>query len=154
MQMFCLPQRGKHCPRNEPPGSWKSGRQPSRAHLGGTEGSGSHVCVLSCFSRVRLFATSWTVCSRPGSSVHGIFWARILEWVATSPLGHLPNPGIEPMSSASPVSQANSLPLSRLGSQMEAMGAINARVTAFDSDHIGSGYYEERVSKDPSWWWQ
>ena len=22
-------------------------------------------------------------CSLPGSSVHGIFWARILEWVAT-----------------------------------------------------------------------
>ena len=31
---------------------------------------------------VRLFATSWTVCSPPGSSVHGILQARILEWVA------------------------------------------------------------------------
>ena len=40
------------------------------------------------------------------------------------PLGHLPNPGIEPMSSASPALQANSLPLSHLGSQIEAMGAI------------------------------
>ena len=36
---------------------------------------------LSC---VRLFATSWTVCSLPGSSVHEIFQARILEWVAIS----------------------------------------------------------------------
>ena len=35
-------------------------------------------CVLSCFSRVRLCATLWTV----GSSVHGILQARILEWVA------------------------------------------------------------------------
>ena len=33
--------------------------------------------------------------SLPGSSVHGILQARILEWVATSPRG-LPNPGIEP----------------------------------------------------------
>ena len=36
------------------------------------------VCVLSHFSRIRLFATPWTV----GSSVHGILQARILEWVA------------------------------------------------------------------------
>ena len=36
---------------------------------------------LSRFSRVRLFAIP---CSPPGSSVHGILWARILEWVAFS----------------------------------------------------------------------
>ena len=39
------------------------------------------MCVLSCFSRVQLFATLWT--SQLGSSVHGISQARILEWVAT-----------------------------------------------------------------------
>ena len=32
----------------------------------------------------RLCAASWTVWSPPGSSVHGIFQARILEWVAIS----------------------------------------------------------------------
>ena len=37
--------------------------------------------VLSHFSRVRLCATPWTVCSLPGSSVHKILQARILEWV-------------------------------------------------------------------------
>ena len=37
------------------------------------------VCVLSLFSRVRLFATPWTITS--SSSVHGILQARILEWV-------------------------------------------------------------------------
>ena len=37
--------------------------------------------MLSC---VRLFVTPWTVCSPPGSSVHGIFQARILEWGAIS----------------------------------------------------------------------
>ena len=35
-------------------------------------------------------------CSPPGSSVHGILQARILEWVASPPPGDLPNPGIEP----------------------------------------------------------
>ena len=34
--------------------------------------------MLSCFSHVRLFATPWTV-ALPGSSVHGILQARMLE---------------------------------------------------------------------------
>ena len=34
--------------------------------------------------RVWLFVTPWTACSPPGTSVHGIFQARILEWVAIS----------------------------------------------------------------------
>ena len=38
------------------------------------------VCVL-VLSHVWLCATPWT-CSLPGSSVHGLLWARILEWVA------------------------------------------------------------------------
>ena len=39
-------------------------------------------------------------CSPPGSSVHGIFQARILEWVAISSPGDLSNPGMESMSLA------------------------------------------------------
>ena len=39
-------------------------------------------------------------CSPPGSSVHGILQTRILEWVAFSSPGDLPNPGIEPRSPA------------------------------------------------------
>ena len=35
-------------------------------------------------------------CSPPGSSVHGILQARILEWVACPPPRDLSNPGIEP----------------------------------------------------------
>ena len=46
------------------------------------------------------------VYSPPGSSVHGILQARILEWVAIPFSGDLPNPGIEP---GSPALQANSL---------------------------------------------
>ena len=36
--------------------------------------------------------------SLPGSSVHRILQARILEWVACSPLGDLPILGIKPAS--------------------------------------------------------
>ena len=39
-----------------------------------------HMCVLSCFSHVRFFATPWTVAA--GLSVHGVLQARILEWIA------------------------------------------------------------------------
>ena len=61
--------------------------------------------VLSCSSRVWLFATPWTV-SLPASSAHEIHRARILEWVAVFTPGDLPNPGIEPVS---PALQADSL---------------------------------------------
>ena len=39
-------------------------------------------------------------CGLPGSSVHGILQARILEWDAISFSRDLPDPGIEPASSA------------------------------------------------------
>ena len=45
--------------------------------------------------------------SLPGFSIHGIFQVRILEWVAISFSGDLPNPGIE---TGSPALQADSLP--------------------------------------------
>ena len=46
-------------------------------------------------------------CSLPGSSVRGIFQARVLEWVSMSFSGDLPDPGIEP---GSPALQADALP--------------------------------------------
>ena len=51
--------------------------------------------------------------SPPGSSVHGILQARVLEWVPISSSGNLPDPGIEPVSSAW---QADSFPLNHQGS--------------------------------------
>ena len=39
-------------------------------------------------------------CSLSGSSIYGIFQARILEWVAISFSRDIPNPGIEPGSPA------------------------------------------------------
>ena len=50
-------------------------------------------------------------CSLPGSSVHGILQARILERVAFPPPGDLPHPGIEPASPVPPALQVDSLPL-------------------------------------------
>ena len=46
-------------------------------------------------------------CSLPGSSIHGIFQARVLEWGAISFSGDLPDLGIEP---GSPALQADALP--------------------------------------------
>ena len=55
-------------------------------------------------------------CSLPGSSVHGILQARILEWLSCSPPGDLSDPGIEPTSPAAPALQVDCLPLSPWGS--------------------------------------
>ena len=57
----------------------------------------------------QLYQTSYdpTDCSPLGPSVNGILQARILEWVAVSFFSNLPDPGIEPGSSAL---QADSLP--------------------------------------------
>ena len=46
-------------------------------------------------------------CTLPGSSVHGILQARILEWVAISFSRDLPNQEIEP---TSPALESDSLP--------------------------------------------
>ena len=43
-------------------------------------------CCCCCYSVAKsclTLVTPWTVCSPPGSSVHGILQARKLEWVAT-----------------------------------------------------------------------
>jgi len=52
-------------------------------------------------------------CSPPGSSVHEISKARMVEWVAISSPGDLPNPGNKPRS---PAWQADSLPTEPPGS--------------------------------------
>ena len=55
-------------------------------------------------------------CSLPGSCVHGIAPARLLEWVAISSSRGSSDPGIEPMSPTSPGLGGGSLPLSHQGS--------------------------------------
>ena len=63
------------------------------------------VCVLVTYSCPTLCDP--LDCSPPGSSVHGILQARILEWVPRPPPGTLPNPGIELWS---PTLEADFLP--------------------------------------------
>ena len=50
-------------------------------HLGGLRAS---LCCAQSLSHGWLFATTWT-CSLPGSSVHGIFQARIMECIPSLP---------------------------------------------------------------------
>ena len=74
------------------------------------------VCVFSC--SVMSDSLHPMVCRPPGSSIHGIFRARILEWVA------IPDPGIEPMSPTSPALQVDSLLLSHRGSPKKAIHVL------------------------------
>ena len=60
-------------------------------------------------------------CSPPGSSVHGIFQARVREWVAIFSSRDIPDPGIEP---GSPTSQADALPSEPPGNIMKYYSAI------------------------------
>ena len=76
----------------------------------GTSWTKVSVCVLS---RVRLFAIPWTVAGRAPLSME---FSRQEYWsgLPFPSLGELPDPGIEP---TPPAWQADSLPLSHLGSQ-------------------------------------
>ena len=58
-----------------------------------------YMCVYSVAQSCVTFCNPVVL---PGSSVHGIFQQRILEWVAISSSGDLPDPGIEPTSLVSP----------------------------------------------------
>ena len=71
------------------------GLQPTRLlrpwdFPGKSTGVGCHMCMLSCFESESEVAQSCpTLCdpmdgSLPGSTVHGIFQARVLEWAAIS----------------------------------------------------------------------
>ena len=64
------------------------------------------------------------VYSLPGSSIHGIFSARVLEWVAIPSPEDLPNPGIEP---GSPALQADALPSEPPGKHVYREATIKRR---------------------------
>ena len=62
---------------------------------------GSDVCHLQVLlSQLWSTLCDPTDCSPPGSSVHGILQARILEWLPFHSPGDFPDPGIEPRSPA------------------------------------------------------
>ena len=66
------------------------------------QGQHMYVCAQSCPT-----LCDRVDCSPPGSSVHGILQARILEWVAIASPRDLPDPGVKP---GSPALQVDSLP--------------------------------------------
>ena len=87
--------------------------------------------MLSHFSCVQLFATL-VDCSPPGSSVHGILQARILEWVAMPSFrGSSPPRDRTHVSYISPALAVGSLPLVPPGKSeglwKEAMRVILSR---------------------------
>ena len=59
-----------------------------------------YVCV---FAQSCLTLYNFIGCSLPGSSVHVAFQAGILEWVAISNPGDIPDPGVKPGSLPSPL---------------------------------------------------
>ena len=82
-----------------------------------------HVCMLSCFSRVRLFVTPWTVAYQAPLSTG---FSRQESWsgLLCLPQGDLPNPGIE---TRSPELQADSLPSEPPGKLFYPFAYCNCR---------------------------
>ena len=80
----------------------------------------SNSTVLTSYQRISEVALSCPTlcdpmeCSLRGSSIHGIFQTRVLEWVAISFSRALPDPGIKPRSLAL---QADTLPSEPPGKQ-------------------------------------
>ena len=66
--------------------------------------TGLRLVLVVLFLDARLCPTLCdpTDCNLPGSSLHGIFTARLLEWIVFPVSGDLPNAGIEPINPASP----------------------------------------------------
>ena len=70
---------------------------------------------MATHSSIPAWRVPWT--EEPGGlQSMGILQARILEWVAMTPPGDLPNPGIEPRS---PALQVDSLPAELSGKNQE-----------------------------------
>ena len=72
-------------------------------------------CVLSCFSRVQLFETPWTVAPQAPPSM-GFSRQEYWSGVPCPPPGGPPHPGTGLTPPVFPALQADSLPLSCLGS--------------------------------------
>ena len=77
--------------------------------------------------------------SPPGSSVHGILQAKILEWVPLPFPGDLPSPGIKPKS---PELQEDSLPLSPQGTLHQNYSTTQKRVSFTTGEILRNSHAE------------
>ena len=115
-----------------------------------------HVCVLPPQSCLTLGDPMDY--SPPGCSIHEVFQARILEWVAISLSGDLPNLGIKP---GSPALQANTLPSEPTGKP----NLIKERLKDHNTVKLSwvKYFYTKNVWKETlkvvltvifGWWWR
>ena len=81
----------------------QTGKGICKEKSGGSQGAGGKdvCCVLSCFSRVQLFSTLWTVAVQAPLSMEFSRQEYWSGWSFSSP-GDFPNPGIKPGSLMSP----------------------------------------------------
>ena len=105
--------------------------------------------VFSCFSRVWLFVTPWTVAYQASLSIgfsRQEYWSRL-----PCPIpGDLPNPGIKPTSPASPALQADSLPAQPLGKPVIIIKSILITATVF-SRHLEYYFKTKLLTHLLSW---
>ena len=71
-----------------------------------------YACVHAKFLQSCPALCNCMECSPPGSFIHGILQARILEWIVMPSAGDLPDPWIEPMSLMSPALASRCFPTS------------------------------------------
>ena len=82
-------------------------------------------------------------CSLPGSCVHGILQARILEWIAVACPGPLPDPGVDPVCPPWHVGQVFLL----LRHQDSPMNRISALIKETPEDSLTSSPREGPVRR-------
>ena len=73
-------------------------------------------------------------CGSSGSSVHGISQERIVEWVAISFFGNLPDPGIEFTSPASSALQEDYIFFFFFNAELVGKSCIRFRATIIQND--------------------
>ena len=96
-----------------------------------------YACMLSQFSRVRFYATPWTVALQAPLSM-GFFRQEYWSGLPCPPPGDLPDPGTQPASPASPALQMDSLLQSHRGSPWTCTKGYNSGEARLTED-------EERV---------
>ena len=104
----------------------------------------SELCVcVSAHTQSYLMLCDCMDCSLLGSSVHGIFQARILEWLPLPSPWNLPCPGTEPRSPVSLTLAGALLPLYHLGSPKSHYFLV---ILYFADIHALGGIYSNPIS--------